>query len=30
VGAHGLVVLNAMDTYRGMVAAITGDPRARG
>jgi hypothetical protein len=27
VGAHGLVVLNAMDTYRGMLATVTGDPR---
>jgi hypothetical protein len=29
VGAHGFVVLNAMDSYRGMVAAVTGDPRGR-
>jgi DNA-binding SARP family transcriptional activator len=29
VGAHGLVVLNAMDTYRGMLATVTGDPRGR-
>ena len=27
VGAHGLVVLNAMDTYRGMLASVTGDRR---
>jgi DNA-binding SARP family transcriptional activator len=27
VGAHGLVVLNAMDTYRGMLATVTGDAR---
>jgi DNA-binding SARP family transcriptional activator len=27
VGAHGHVVLNAMDTYRGMLATVTGDPR---
>jgi DNA-binding SARP family transcriptional activator len=26
VGAHGLVVLNAMDTYRGMLATVVGDP----
>lgn len=27
VGAHGLVVLNAMDSYRGRLAAVTGDER---
>lgn len=27
VGAHGVVVLSAMDTYRGMLATVTRDPR---
>lgn len=27
VGAHGVVVLNAIDTYRGMLATVVGDGR---
>ena len=29
VGAHGVVVLSSMDTYRGMLATVVGDPRGR-